>query len=370
MREKSDINDLFRTRLEHAEMEVRDGFWEELERDLKSSPVPVAARHPHRMMLYMKRWAVAASVLVLLGAASWLWWMAYPDGAGQESPVLPESLAKVDKPLPQDVNALTADASTHLSGRPATASGNGSSAPTGSDCAEEEPWTKAASEGQPVSVHVSITIRQRQYGTRSQHGAGSYQVAEQHPFQSASADWAADGEESSLHTASVEDCAALLKTRDWALKASLGTSLPKGRYHAPLTAEVAVERRLTKRLSLEAGVQYNRLVESAEQTLHTLGIPVRLNVLLAQGSKVDFYAQVGGMVEKCVAGASGNSFREEPVQGSVLAGVGVRYKLTDRLALFAEPSVSHQFDAESSTRTLRTERPVNVNLLCGLRMSY
>jgi len=40
------------------------------------------------------------------------------------------------------------------------------------------------------------------------------------------------------------------------------------------------------------------------------------------------------------------------------------------LALFAEPSVSHHFDSDASTRTLRTERALNVNLLCGLRMTY
>ena len=33
------------------------------------------------------------------------------------------------------------------------------------------------------------------------------------------------------------------------------------------------------------------------------------------------------------------------------AGVGVRYKLSDRFALFAEPLVSHHFDTESETKT-------------------
>ena len=171
-------------------------------------------------------------------------------------------------------------------------------------------------------------------------------------------------------TTSMEDCGALLKSRNWALKASLGTSLPQGDFCAPLTADLSVERHLTKRLALEAGVQYNRLAGHGEETLHTLGVPVKLNILLAQSSKVDFYAQLGGMVEKCVSGAPDNSFAAEPVQGSLLAGLGVSYKLSDRLALFAEPSVSHHFDSDASTRTLRTERALNVNLLCGLRMTY
>lgn len=137
----------------------------------------------------------------------------------------------------------------------------------------------------------------------------------------------------------------------------------------PLTAELNVERRLNDRFSLEAGVQYNRL-EGDHATLHTLGIPVRLNMMLASSSKVDFYALAGGMAEKCIAGAPDNGFSAEPVQLSVAAGLGVRYKMNDRVALFAEPSVSHHFDTDSQSKTLRTERPTNLNLLCGVRVTY
>lgn len=136
----------------------------------------------------------------------------------------------------------------------------------------------------------------------------------------------------------------------------------------PFTAGVSVERRLNKHFSLEAGLQYNCL--DGDHTLHTLEVPVRLNMMLASTPKVDFYAMVGGAAEKCIAGAPDNDFGAEPVQLSVAAGVGVRYKMNDRFALFAEPSVSHHFDTDSQTRTLRTERPTNLNLLCGVRMTY
>lgn len=62
---------------------------------------------------------------------------------------------------------------------------------------------------------------------------------------------------------------------------------------------------------------------------------------LASTPRVDLYAVVGGAAEKCIAGAPDNGFKAEPVQLSVAAGVGVRYKLSDRFALFAEPLVSH-----------------------------
>ncbi len=148
----------------------------------------------------------------------------------------------------------------------------------------------------------------------------------------------------------------------------LGTSLPEGDCNMPLTAGVTVERSLNNWLALETGIRYNRL--PADRTLHTLAIPVKLNMTLASTPKVDLYATVGGAAEKCIAGASDNGFHAEPVQLSVAAGVGVRYKLNDRFALFAEPSVSHHFDTDSETGTLRTERPTNLNLLCGVRMTY
>ena len=50
--------------------------------------------------------------------------------------------------------------------------------------------------------------------------------------------------------------------------------------------------------------------------------------MLASTPKVDFYAMVGGVAEKCIAGAPDNGFGAEPVQLSVAAGVGVRYKMT------------------------------------------
>ena len=74
--------------------------------------------------------------------------------------------------------------------------------------------------------------------------------------------------------------------------------------------------------------------------------------------------------EKCIAGAEDNGFGAEPIQLSIAAGLGIRYKLNDRIALFAEPTVSHHFDTDSQTKTLRTERPTNLNLLCGVRMTY
>lgn len=59
---------------------------------------------------------------------------------------------------------------------------------------------------------------------------------------------------------------------------------------------------------------------------------------------------VGGAAEKCIAGAPDNGFGAEPVQLSVAAGVGVRYKMNDRL-----PCLQSRLYPIISIRTRRRE---------------
>ncbi len=87
----------------------------------------------------------------------------------------------------------------------------------------------------------------------------------------------------------------------------------------------------------------------AEQNLHYLGIPVKLNVTLAETPKFDLYASVGGVADKCIAGAPDNSFKNEPVQLALTAGVGMNYKINNKLALFAEPGVNAPFQDRLQT---------------------
>ena len=162
-----------------------------------------------------------------------------------------------------------------------------------------------------------------------------------------------------------------VKKHRWAMKVQVGTALPadNGTYKMPVSAGVTVERKLNESLGIETGLLYSNL-RSAGQHLHYLGIPVKVNVTLVDTKKFDLYATVGGIADKCIAGAPDNSFKEEPIQLAVTACIGINYKINDRLAVFAEPGVSHHFKTDSKLATVRTKRPTNFNLLCGLRMTY
>lgn len=381
MRENDKITDIFRSRLAGAEMTVREGFWEELQRSLPQaaaagegnaselSSSSTSADKGKRLILSPRfyRVAAAASVVFVLGAASAAFWYFSPkeeikEAFTQVAAMTPDGSLKGDVVQENFPSIHQANPTAQNPGTKQPASG----IPAGLTA-------QADDDDESVSVHVSITITQRVYGNNQQAGNGYFNNSTQNGNYHSATD--PTGTNSDIDSALVSEESAVAKTesswksRNWALKAAIGSSLPKGDFHMPLTAELNVERRLNDRFSLEAGVQYNRL-EGDNATLHTLGIPVKLNMMLASSSKVDFYAMAGGMAEKCIAGAPDNGFSAEPVQLSVAAGLGVRYKMNDRVALFAEPSVSHHFDTDSQSKTLRTERPTNLNLLCGVRVTY
>lgn len=362
MREKDEITGLFRSRLNGAEMTVREGFWEKLQEDMPLS----AASRKKTAFLSPKyyRVAAAASVVFVLGAASAAFWYFSPKEEIKEAFT--------------QVAALTPEGSLNGDAVQEAFPSIHQAAPAAQNPGTRQPVSgipagMAARQGdadESVSVRFSITIRQRVQAGGGYFGSDAT-AQDSNPYQQTTGGASpVSGLFSAVPVEEEREASPLKyrKARKWALKAALGTSLPKGDYRMPLTAEVTVERSLNGWLALEAGVRYNRL--HAGHALHTLGIPVKLNMTLASTPKVDLYATVGGAADKCIAGAPDNGFNAEPVQLSVAAGVGVRYKLNDRFALFAEPSVSHHFDTDSETRTLRTERPTNLNLLCGVRMTY
>lgn len=353
MRTDKGIDNLFRNRLSHTEMTVRDGFWEELQRDLQQTSV----QQPWFVRASFHRIAAAASVLLVLGVASAAFWYFSPqeeikDAFTQMEQMPPEGALvgdRVQETLPP-LHPVQAAAATQPKRHLSLPAGQTATAPV-----EEE------EEG--VSVSVSITITQRVYGNPQT----SYRASQTAVAQNVSA----DNEDASFESESAvkHTQAAPPRPRNWAMKAAVGTALPKGDCHTPFSAQLSLERRLNNRLAVEAGLQYNRL-PSEECTLHTLAVPMKLDATLAANRRMDFYATVGGAVEKCVAGAPDNGFRAEPLQLSLTAGLGLRYRMNDRFALFAEPALSYHFDTDSANKSLRSERLLNLNLLCGVRMNY
>lgn len=345
-KENDELTELFRTRLATMEMSVRDGFWEEL-----SQEIPVAHQHRRRLLLF--RVVAAASVLLVLAASSALFLYFSPkeemeeaftrivatnggqmDGDGIRVNQLPLPVKTVlQKPAPKSFGMLA-------------------------QSVEEDSLSFTFS----MSFSFSSTTTGDGIRTGNQRTDNYWRAA------TGVTDTSAAKEEKSDPVAVAENAA---KKRRWAIKPQIGTALPadNGTYKMPISVGVTVERRINDYLGIETGLLYSNL-RSAGQHLHYLGIPVKMNVTLIDAKKVDLYATVGGIADKCIAGAANNSFKEESIQLAVTAGIGINYKVSERLALFAEPGISHHFSTDSGLPTVRTKRPTNFNLLCGLRMTY
>lgn len=212
-----------------------------------------------------------------------------------------------------------------------------------------------------VSVHFSFTIRQQVYGPENGMTEGYERTVSSEDLEY----------KEPLNMGEPESNGIMSDQRPrgkWAFKVSLGTALPKGGFRAPVVAGVSVERKLGKCLSLESGLQYHRLTAEKEkgQTMQALAVPVKLNIVLADSKRWQCYASAGGAVEKTL----NKGFETDPLRLSVSAGIGVSYKMNEKLAFFMEPGVSHHFETESNLKNLRTERATNMNLLCGMRIIY
>jgi opacity protein-like surface antigen len=364
MKEKDDFSALFKG-LGEAKMPVKEGFWEDLEKDLSAVMVAQVEEVPAKRAILRpiyRRWMAAASVLLVLALGAVAFWylnsqeqsiqQAFSDVSAklETSPVsnLPEADTpiiynnKVSEPVAVAVQRSMLKSQSLMN---STANGLVPASLDEDDIDEDD---------EMVPVEVTFQIIERGYINGGKPNNGLTNVS--------NGSLVSGEDNETATTVAVND----KKKSNWALKPAFGTSIPKGDYNMPLTAGMMVERKLNKTLSIEAGLLYNYMPVHNDENQSSLSLPVKLDVNLAEGKKVDVYATVGGVVEKLL----GNSFSEDPVQLAATAGLGVRYKFTDNLAVYAEPSLSHYFDTDGTTRTLRSEQAVNVNLLCGVRMSY
>lgn len=346
-KEKDEITDLFRSRLTETEMTVRDGFWEELSQD-----IPVACQHRRRILFF--RVAAAASVLLVLAASSATFWYLSPKEEIGEAftQIAVTNGATLDgdgvrvKPLPQPVG--------HVLSKPSPKSYG-----ILSHYNTEDEDSVSVTVSMSFSFSATSSVGRR--SNSNNRGNGFFQMT---------------GEGQDTATAKEEQVATpqlakAVKAQHWGVKALVGTALPadNGHYKMPISVGVTVERKLNDVFGIETGLLYSNL-RSESQHLHYLGIPVKMNVTFVDTKKIDLYATVGGVADKCIAGAPDNSFKEEPIQLAVTGGIGINYKINDRLAVFAEPGVSHHFKTDSKLATVRTKRSTNFNLLCGIRMTY
>ncbi len=132
---------------------------------------------------------------------------------------------------------------------------------------------------------------------------------------------------------------------------------------------------LSERLAVESGIEYSYLhsVEDnhgvcSDQSLHFIGIPLRMSYSFLMRGGFSLYAGTGASVEKCIiADLNGARFPERRWQWSGEAFAGAEYRIWNRAGVYFQPAISYRF-TETDLITYRTENPLMLSLSAGLRL--
>ena len=152
--------------------------------------------------------------------------------------------------------------------------------------------------------------------------------------------------------------------------------------HRSWSFGVSVQKQLSTHLAIESGLVYtlltsdiviqaNNNAKEVSQSLHYLGIPLKLNCLLANPRNWNFYVGVGAMLEYCVNGSrDGISLSmSDRWQWSAKANLGVQYNFSKLVGIYIEPGVNYFISTNKTIPTLRTQQPFSFNLNAGVRFN-
>lgn len=349
-KENDELTQLFCTHhLENAEITPRDGFWESIQNDVSLS-------EKRRRKLIFYRTVSAASVLLIIGAASAaLFFIPKNDNTNQ---VIAKVAASMSRMAPSkqklEIEPKQTPSATQVNVS-RMASNNRSASTKAQQSAESD-------NDSTVTVTVHMTVRVRDNGTYADN------ISDNHNNNT----WQAGGLGNNTYTNNQTTDKLIADNNNsnkrWALKAALNLTMPaSGEFEMPTGGSITLERQFNDWLALESGIKYTYM-HSGAQTLHYLSIPVKANVTLAKLSKVDIYATASGSADKCISAT--HSSANENIQFTAMAGVGVRYHLNNKIALFAEPTITHYFNNESKYTSYRTEKNNVFSLQSGLCMNF
>ncbi|MFA5229439.1 MAG: outer membrane beta-barrel protein, partial [Candidatus Paceibacterota bacterium] len=166
------------------------------------------------------------------------------------------------------------------------------------------------------------------------------------------------------------------------------------KHHQPITFGLTLRYNLNERWSVASGLTYSQLSSELHsgsgnyyyddrQTLHYIGLPLNIAYTFWQSPKLSAYLTSGGLVEKNVAGRLTSNYylddqleittREnistDQLQWSVNTAIGLGYRISNNIGLYAEPGISYYFKNSSELETIYKENPLHFNLRLGLRFT-
>lgn len=171
------------------------------------------------------------------------------------------------------------------------------------------------------------------------------------------------------------------------------------RFYQPVSVGVEVSYDLGRRSFLGSGLSYTCLVSesssgslesrsSLTQTVHLLGVPLKVGYKIIDNPLFELSVAGGGRVDKAIASKtvtrlalngpepvkSASTGKAFPLYWSLTASASAAYKLSSLVGLYLEPGLSWHFGSKSDSglalETVWSGRPLNFQLNAGVRFYF
>ena len=382
--EKDILGQSLRERLKDYQTPVNDDVWKKIMADLPSQKQPATLR-------LWPRIASVAAVALLFFLIGWLFSVSEKDGQMINS--LAKSIEKrftPDKPLETEIppalfsqnqNTKKTQLNTNPVDKPKEEEQK----------REEEAIATTKEETNRTKENEILSEKQKQFIADGQPiDSHPYSIKKKKPDNNTSIALAMGNQITSLQNNSPSPYSpfSLRSTLDNNFSGN-NPGVAEIKHKTPFVVSLLARKNISDRWALESGVTYTRLSSTetwsfssrpaTEEVLDLdyIGIPLKVVYSLYQNDRLNLYASAGGMVEKCVRGEVTSSLHQEKQkvsinnpQWSVSGNIGINYRLIDILGLFVEPGLAYYFDDGNSTKTIRKDRPLNLNLQAGVRLIW
>lgn len=115
-----------------------------------------------------------------------------------------------------------------------------------------------------------------------------------------------------------------------------------------------------------------------------IGIPLKGTFNVWNRKKFSIYISAGATLdipvkatsEEVISDKNGNLISDKknniypPLQWSTNFGIGIQYQITPYIGIYTEPNIHYYFNKSNNIKTIRTEKPFNVTLPIGIRLSW
>ena len=373
---KQDFESQLRQQMEGYEVAPPDGLWEAVERQTASADGKRATTVALR-----RWWAVAASLLLIIGASTWLLHQnertsvqeilsvngnpqsqktAYAEGN-------PQSSSSISRSVEGDLQYVEGDLQS-----PSNISHN----------AEGDLQSPTNTSHNAEGDFQSPTIISR--SSKSPHLMASVYYGSEMMGETATANPVYMSQAMLANFSSAEYYA------NEATRAEENVVLAgyeeKKEYAAPVKLGMLVAVPLTGRWGLQTGLNYmrHRTVSSQKttsatihdrRTYHYMGIPLQATYQIVRSSWGGIYAVGGGEADfnvKARGEMDGHDYspQRDRLQLSATLGAGLQYTPLPQIALYAEPQIAYYFDNGSAVDTRMKDQPLDFSLQFGLKYIF